>query len=111
MNLASKFMKPESAQKLSKAFDFANELMKASKDPAEVLRKAGIQKADLVKAQQLLNNPMAGMITKALGVKKEDIASGLNKVESLFGTPAIPSAEQAPADEITRLQNNLARIK
>lgn len=111
MGLANKFMKPESAQKLSKAFDFANQIMNATNDPAEVLRKAGIQKSDLAKAQQLLNNPMAGMITKALGVNKEEIASGLSKVESMFGTPAIASTEQAPVDEIQRLQSNLSRIK
>lgn len=111
MGLANKFMKPESAQKLSKAFDFANQIMNATNDPAEVLRKAGIQKADLIKAQQLLNNPMASMITKALGVNKEEIASGLSKVESMFGKPAVSATEQAPVDEVQRLQSNLSRIK
>lgn len=111
MNLASKLMKPESAQKLSKAFDFASEILKATNDPAEALKRAGIQQADLVKAQQLLNNPMAGIITKALGVNKAEIASGLSKAQSYFDSPAISSAEQAPTDEIQRLQDNLARIK
>lgn len=111
MGLANKFMKPMNAKKLDRAFDLATEIMNSTKDPTEILRKAGIQRSDLTKAQQLLNNPMAGMITKALGVNKEEIASGLNRVESLFGKPATSSTEQAPVDEIQRLQSNLSRIK
>lgn len=105
-------MGPDKAQKLSRAYDFANGILTATQNPQEALQKAGVSASDLAKAKSLLNSPFAGMIAKACGTTKEDMMHSLDNLNGFFGTTSVsPSAEQAPASELERMQENLARLK
>ena len=111
MSLAQKFMKPETAQKLSSAYDAAKQIMDTTQNPQEALQKAGVKREDIEKLRNMLNMPMAGWVIKSLGVNKDDLVSGLNRAESLFNAPQVNSLpEQAPSSELERLQANLARL-
>lgn len=90
----------------------AHKITDATRDPLEAMRQAGLTQSDLTTAKNLINNPMAGMVLNRLGIKRDEILAGINRAEALFnsGTSSSP-VEQAPADELSSLQENLARIK
>lgn len=114
MNLASRFLGAEKAQRLSQAYDFANQLTSATQNPEEVMQKAGITLENVRKAQNLIENPFGEMIITCLGGNKQKVAAGLKRAEEMLGGTApkqIPFVEQAPASELDELQATLARLK
>lgn len=84
----------------------ANRITDMTQNPRDALEKAGVTKEDLVKARNLVNNPMASFV---LGDKKQAIIDGLRRAESLFEDNSF--TEQAPVNELEQLQANLARLK
>lgn len=114
MNLAGRFIGAEKTQKLSQAFDFANQITSVTRNPEEVMQKAGITLENVRTARTLLANPFGEMIVKCLGGDKQTILSGLSKAEQMLGGAALKQisfAEQAPASELDELQATLARLK
>lgn len=114
MNLAGRFLGAEKTQKLSQAFDFANQLTSLTRNPEEVMQKAGITLENVRTARSMIANPFGEMIVKCLGGDKQTVLSGLSKAEQMLGGAApkqISFAEQAPASELDELQATLARLK
>ncbi len=114
MNLVGRFLGPERTQRLSQAFDFANQLTSFTRNPEEVMQKAGITLENIKTARNLLGNPFGETIIRCLGGDKQTVLSGLNKAEQMLNgsTPKqISFAEQAPASELDELQATLARLK
>ena len=116
MNLAGRFLGPERTQRLSQAFDFANQLTSFTRNPEEVMQKAGITLENIKTARNLLGNPFGETIIRCLGGDKQTVLSGLNKAEQMLNSSAsapkqISFAEQAPASELDELQATLARLK
>ena len=112
MNLAGRFLGAEKAQRLSQAFDFANQLTSMTQNPEEVMRKAGITLENVRKAQSLLSNPFGETIVRCLGGDKQTVLNGLSRAEQMLSAPKqISFAEQAPANELDELQATLARLK
>lgn len=112
LNLAGRFLGPEKTQRLSQAFDFANQLTSFSQNPEEVMQKAGITLENVRKAQSLLSNPFGETIVRCLGGDKQTVLNGLNKAEQMLSAQKqIPFVEQAPANELDELQATLARLK
>lgn len=66
LNVASRFLKPEKAQMLSRAYDVATNILQGSNNPQEVFQKAGIDRASFEKAKSLLNHPLAGWAIQKL---------------------------------------------
>lgn len=112
LNLVGRFLNPQKAQALSQAFDVANQITDATRDPVEALRRAGVTPADLQTARKLINNPMSSFVLNRIGAKKDDILAGIDRAEALLrgGVDSLP-VEQAPADELSSLQENLARVR
>lgn len=112
LNTVGRFLSPQKAQALSQAFDIANQITDATRDPVEAFRRAGVTPADLASARNLINNPMAGFVLNRFGVKKDDILAGINRAEELLsGRANSPLVEQAPTDELSSLRENLARVR
>lgn len=116
MNLAGRFLGAEKTQKLSQAFDFANQLTSVTRNPEEVMQKAGITLENVRTARSMIANPLGEMIIKCLGGDKENVLSGLSKAEQMLNSSEnapkqISFAEQAPANELDELQATLARLK
>lgn len=110
--MANRFLGQGNSQKFSRAYDFANGILSATTNPQEALQKAGVTRADLDRAKNMLNSPFAGMIAKAFGASKDDIRKYIDSLDGLFGAPPVNlPAEQAPASELERMQANLARLK
>lgn len=90
----------------------ANQITDATRDPVEALRRAGVTPADLETAKKIINNPMSGFVLNRLGAKKDDILAGINRAEELMrGSANSLPVEHAPTDELSSLQENLARVR
>lgn len=116
MSAISRFVSPQKAQSLSEAYDLANNLLSATRNPEEVFQKAGITRQSLEKAKSLLNNPMSGFFINLVGGNKEELLKGLSAAESYLntrsiGTPNNSLVEQAPASELDKLRENLNRLR
>lgn len=105
MNLASKFLPQEKINKLSNAFDSASSIMEMASNPQEALAKAGITQKDLTQIEAMLNNPMASMLLKPLGVDKNEAQ---RVIAQLKGQPL---TEQVPVDELDNLQKALQNVR
>ena len=109
MNLASKFLNPQKAQMVDRAYDIATQITSVARNPQEALQKAGISKEEISKAVTLLDNPLAGTVLSVLGTQKEDVLKYLKTAEnSLENNNSF--AEQAPASELEALQKTLAML-
>lgn len=84
----------------------ANKITDMTRNPKEALEKAGVTRADLERAKNLINNPIASFV---LGDKRQSVIDGLNKAESLFENNLL--IEQAPVSELEQMQRNLALLK
>lgn len=105
LNLASRFLSPEKVNNLSKAFDATSDIMNMANNPQDALQRAGITGNDLSKAEKYLNNPMAALILKTLGV---DSGEAHKVIDQLKGNS---QPEQAPASELDALERALRSIK
>lgn len=116
INAASRFFGSQKIQSFSDAFDMANNLMNATRNPEEVFQKAGINRQTLEKAKSLINSPMSGFFINLVGGNKEELLKGLSAAENYLntreiGTPNNPPVEQAPASELDMLRENLAKLR
>lgn len=105
LSLANKFMPTEKVNALSKAFDTTSSIMSMANNPQEALQKAGITSNDLNSIEKYLNNPMAGMVLKTLGV---DSTEAQKVIGQLKGNS---QAEQAPVSELDALEKTLQSIR
>lgn len=105
LNLASKFMSPDKVNNLARAFDTTSNIMNMANNPQEALQKAGVTSADINKIEGYLNNPMAGLMLKSLGV---DTTEAKRVIDQLKGQP---QTEQAPVSELDALERTLKSIK
>jgi hypothetical protein len=119
MTAINKMFSPEKANKFSKAYDYAKEVINTANSPQEALRKAGITKETINSARNLLNVPLAEWAISLFGGNKENLVNGLNVAESeLFNSksdtdlpsPVSSSSERTPDNELESLQKDLKRL-
>lgn len=79
--------------------------MNMANNPQDALNRAGVTSADLNKIERYLNNPMAGILLKSLGV---DTGEARKVIDQLKGNS---QPEQAPASELEALERTLRSIK
>lgn len=84
--------------------------MNSASSPEEALKKAGVGKGDIEAARKYLNNPFTNLILNKVGENKDEIATDLDKVQSIFDT-GYSTTEQAPVGELEALQKTLQRLK
>lgn len=110
MSAASKMFGQEKANNLSKLYDMAMGIMNAANNPQEVVKKAGITRADIEKAKALMNNPFSNWAVSALGGDKESIIKGLTIAEQ-FVEPLGVLPEQAPVSDLEALRKDLKQLR
>lgn len=107
MNIVGRFISPQKLQALSQAYDTTSGIMSMASSPQEALIKAGVTNADLEKIKRMLNNPLAGVILKPLGL---DVEQARQMVDNISLTHN-PSPQTTQGDELEALQKTLARLK
>ena len=105
LSLASRFLSPEKVNNLSQMFDNTTNIMNMANNPQDALNRAGVTSADLNKIEKYLNNPMAGILLKSLGV---DANEARKVIDQLKGNS---QPEQAPASELDALERALRSIR
>ncbi len=121
MGMASKFLGSQKSQKISEAFDSVQTLLNNSSSPQEAFKKANLSPEMLQQIKGYLNNPMAGMILKPLGLDVMETRAMLDQLQSggvvgnpPVGTPVggVPQSQtQVEVGELQSLQADLARLK
>lgn len=110
MGLAGLFKGKVSPQKVSEAYDFAQQVMATAKDPMDALRKGNVTPEFIDKVKPLLSLPIIGdKIRSLIGLDNNTTINVLDQLKS--GLSNGSSAAQAPADDLSVFRNALTRVR
>lgn len=107
MNIIGRFISPQKLQALSEAYDATSGIMSMASSPQDALIKAGITNSDLDKIKKMLNNPLAGVILKPLGLDVNQTRQMLDNITLTYDS----SSKTTQGDELEALQKSLAQLK